>query len=122
MLSMCLLFCFVIFWMLCCVMCEKNKINVDNKQHQLHMLLTRLTLDVDVLVLFELPLSRSVFALVGILTLDLKHKKKLAAITGCLFRHVNYGYIYIYKCMHAKKQNENVIRCWLCFNKDMISI
>ncbi len=25
-LSMCLLFCFVIFWMLCCVMCEKNKI------------------------------------------------------------------------------------------------
>ncbi len=25
MLSMCLLFCFVIFWMLCCVMCEKNK-------------------------------------------------------------------------------------------------
>ncbi len=26
MLSMCLLFCFVIFWMLCCVMCD-----VDNK-------------------------------------------------------------------------------------------
>ncbi len=25
MLSMGLLFCFVIFWMLCCVMCEKNK-------------------------------------------------------------------------------------------------
>ncbi len=37
--------------------------------HQLHMVLTRLTLDIDVLVLFELPLSRSVFALVGLLIL-----------------------------------------------------
>ncbi len=27
---MCLLFCFVIFWMLCYVMCEKK--NVDNKK------------------------------------------------------------------------------------------
>ncbi len=33
------------------------------------MVLTRLTLDIDVLVLFELPLSRSVFALVGLLIL-----------------------------------------------------
>ncbi len=33
------------------------------------MILTRLTLDIDVLVLFELPLSRSVFALVGLLIL-----------------------------------------------------
>ncbi len=32
MLSMCLLFCFVIFWMLCCVMCEKN---VDNKKRNI---------------------------------------------------------------------------------------
>ncbi len=33
MLSMCLLFCIVIFWMLCCVMCEKKKKKktVDNK-------------------------------------------------------------------------------------------
>ncbi len=30
MLSMCLLFCFVIFWMLCCVMCEKKKILDDD--------------------------------------------------------------------------------------------
>ncbi len=30
MLSMCLLFCFVIFWMLCCVMCEKNKYSEPN--------------------------------------------------------------------------------------------
>ncbi len=28
MLSMCLLFCFVIFWMLCCIMCEKKKKNL----------------------------------------------------------------------------------------------
>ncbi len=34
MLSMCLLFCFVIFWMLCCVMCEKNKNNVNNKKKE----------------------------------------------------------------------------------------
>ncbi len=33
MLSMCLLFCFVIFWMLCCVMCEEKK-NADNKTHE----------------------------------------------------------------------------------------
>ncbi len=33
MLSMCLLFCFVVFWMLCCVMCEKK--NVDNKKRSL---------------------------------------------------------------------------------------
>ncbi len=30
MLSMCLLFCFVIFWMLCCVMCEKKNIFSSN--------------------------------------------------------------------------------------------
>ncbi len=29
---MCLLFCFVIFWMLCCVMCEKINKNVDDKK------------------------------------------------------------------------------------------
>ncbi len=28
---MCLLFCFVLFWILCCVVCEKIKI-VDNKK------------------------------------------------------------------------------------------
>ncbi len=39
MLSMCLLFCFVIFWMLCYVMCER-KINVDNKK-KLFILLTK---------------------------------------------------------------------------------
>ncbi len=34
MLSMCLLFCFVVFWILCCVVCEKIK-NVDNKKRML---------------------------------------------------------------------------------------
>ncbi len=31
---MCLLFCFVLFWILCCVVCEKMKIKkiVDNKK------------------------------------------------------------------------------------------
>ncbi len=28
MLSMCLFFCFVVFWILCCVLCEKNKIKL----------------------------------------------------------------------------------------------
>ncbi len=37
MLSMCLLFCFVIFWMLCCIMCEKKK-KVDNKKNDVQWL------------------------------------------------------------------------------------
>ncbi len=45
---------------------------LHKQHHQLQTLLTRLTLDVDVLVLFELPLSRSVFALVGLLNQLLK--------------------------------------------------
>ncbi len=33
---MCLLFCFVLFWILCCVVCEKIKIKiVDNKKKKL---------------------------------------------------------------------------------------
>ncbi len=35
MLSMCLLFCFVLFWIFCCVVCGKNKNkNVDNKKKE----------------------------------------------------------------------------------------
>ncbi len=35
MLSMCLLFCFVIFWILCCVVCEKNKkLLITKKEYQ----------------------------------------------------------------------------------------
>ncbi len=64
---------------------------LHKQYYQLQTLLTRLTLDVDDLVLFELPLSRSVFALVGLLSLDLKYYIiTLAAITVC-FRHVSYG-------------------------------
>ncbi len=38
-LSICLLFCFVIFWMLCYVMlCVKKKKNVDNKKKKMHSL------------------------------------------------------------------------------------
>ncbi len=52
---------------------QQRMIKLLKQYYQLHLLLTRLTLDVDVLVLFELPLSRSGFGLVGLLTLDLKH-------------------------------------------------
>ncbi len=38
---MCLLFCFVIFWMLCCIMCEKKNIYVDNKKKKKKMLITK---------------------------------------------------------------------------------
>ncbi len=36
MLSMCLLFCFVVFWILCCVVCEKIKIVDSKKNNKLH--------------------------------------------------------------------------------------
>ncbi len=42
MLSMCLLFCFVIFWMLCCVMCEKKMVLIEHKCIELFLPLYRL--------------------------------------------------------------------------------
>ncbi len=64
---------------------------LHKQYYQLHTLLTRLTLDVDVLVLFELPLSRSVFALVGLLTLDLKYYNYFGYHNCVFVRHVSYG-------------------------------
>ncbi len=45
---MCLLFCFVLFWILCCVVCEKMKIKkiVDNKKKNIKKIIKLLKLHV----------------------------------------------------------------------------